>query len=51
MLSGDFNIKVNDEEDRDAITFLDFLDSFNLENMITFLTHRLGRKLDLIVQQ
>ena len=51
MLSGDFNIKVNDEEDSDTITFLDFLHSFNLGNRIDFLMHRLGNTLDLIVQQ
>ena len=51
MLSGDFNIKVNDEEDSDTITFLDFLISFNLENRINFSTNRLGNTLDFIVQQ
>ena len=51
MLSDDFSIKVKDEEDSDTINFLDFLDTFNLENKINFLTHRVGNTLDIIGQQ
>ena len=50
MLFGDFNIKINDEEDNDTINFLDFLDSFNIEN-INFLIYRLGNTLDLTMKQ
>ena len=48
LLSGDFNIYVNDPESPDTNTFLDVLDSFGLHNHISFLTHCLNNTLDLV---
>ena len=46
----DFNIHVNDVTNQDTITFRDFLDSFTLKNMVSFLTHKSGHTIDLIFQ-
>ena len=48
-LLGNFNIKVNEEDDYDSINFVDFLSAFGLQNRVTFPTHRLGNILDLIL--
>ena len=47
---GDFNIHVNDVTNPDTITFRDFLDSFNLKSMVSFLTHKSGHTIDLVLQ-
>ena len=47
---GDLNIYVNDVTNLDTITFRDFLYSFNLKNMVSFLTHKFGHTIDLILQ-
>ena len=47
---GDFNIHVNDITNLDIITFRDFLDSFNLKDMVSFLTHKFGHTIDLLLQ-
>ena len=49
LLTGDFNIYVNDLESPDTNTFLDVLDSFGLHNHISFLTHCLNNTLDLVI--
>ena len=49
LLTGDFNIHVNDPESPDANTFLDVLDSFGLQNHIRFPTHHLNNTLDLVI--
>ena len=49
LLTGDFNIHVNDPESPDANTFLDVLDSFGLQNHISFPTHHLNITLDLVI--
>ena len=49
LLTGDFNIHVNDLESLDSNTFLDVLDSFGLHNYINFLTHHLNNTLDLVI--
>ena len=36
VLLGDFNIHMDVVDDIDMITFNDFLDSFNLENLVHF---------------
>ena len=36
VLLGDFNIHMEVVDDTDMITFNDFLDSFNLENLVHF---------------
>ena len=40
VLLGDFNINMDVVDDTDMITFSDFLDSFNLENLVHFSTHK-----------
>ena len=47
---GDFNIHVNDVTNPDTITSRDFLDSFNLKNMVSFPTHKSGHTINLILQ-
>ena len=47
LLTGDFNIYVNDLESPDINTFLDVLDSFVLHNHISFLTHHPNNTPDL----
>ena len=49
LLTGDFNIHVNDPESPDAKTFLDVLDSFGLQNHISFPTHHLNNTLDQVI--
>ena len=49
LLTGDFNIHINDLESPDANTFLDVLDSFGLQNHISFPTHHLNNTLDLVI--
>ena len=49
LLLGDFNIKVNDKEDPDTITFSGFLESFGMYNQVFFPTHRYNNALDLLL--
>ena len=49
VLLGDFNIHMDVVDDIDMITFNDFLDSFNLENLVHFSTHKCRHKLDLLI--
>ena len=49
LLTGDFNIHVNNLESPDTNTFLDVLDSFGLHNHIGFPTHHLNNTLDLVI--
>ena len=49
LLTGDFNIHMNDLESPDTNTFLDVLDSFCLQNDISFPTHCLNNTLDLVI--
>ena len=49
LLLGNFNIRVNDNEDPDTITFNDFLESFDTCNQVFFPTHRLSNTLDFLV--
>ena len=46
---GNLNIKINDIYDSDSILLLDFLDSFDLPNKVTFPTHRQSNTIDLII--
>ena len=47
---GDFNIHVNDVTNLDTITFRNFLDSFHLKNMFSFLTHKSHHTINLFLQ-
>ena len=49
LLTGDYNIHVNDLESLDTNTFLDVLDSCVLHNHISFPTHHLNNTLDLVI--
>ncbi|XP_070550950.1 uncharacterized protein [Ptychodera flava] len=49
IIVGDFNIHVDDLRDRDALKFVDCLNSFGLEQHVQFSTHDKGHTLDLII--
>ena len=49
ILTGDFNIKMNNPDDPDMTTLSDLLDSFDLVNHVRFLTHRSMNTLDLVI--
>ena len=49
LLTGDFNIKMNDEHNQDTAKFLDFLESFRIINHIHFETHCQENTLDLVI--
>ena len=49
LLTGDFNIKMNDEHNQETAKFLDFLESFRLINHIHFEPHHLENTLDLVI--
>ena len=49
ILTGDFNIKINDKTNHDTAKFLDFLESFGLVNHIHFKTHCQENTLDLVM--
>ena len=49
MLTSDFNIHMELLRDPDTITFMDFLDCFNLLNHINFSTHIQHHHLDLVI--
>ena len=49
LLTGDFNIHVNNLESPDTNTFLYVLDSLGLHNHIGFPTHHLNNTLDLVI--
>ena len=51
LISGDFNIHVDNIHDSDAIKFSDLLESFGLKQHVTGPTHKDGHTLDLIVTQ
>ena len=51
VLTGYFNIHVNDKSNSDFIIFNDILDSFSLINHVSFLTHRLQNLLNLVMTQ
>ena len=49
LITGDFNIHVNDTSAATALKFLDLLDSFNLIQHISMPTHKNSNTLDLII--
>ena len=50
IIIGDFNIHMDTPTESDVIIFNDLLDSLNMENRITFLTHKSQHTLDLIIE-
>ena len=49
LLTGDFNIKINDETNHETAKLLDFLESFGLVNHLHFGTHHQENTLDLVI--
>ena len=49
VLIGDFNIHMDSPEAPDTILFNNFLDSFNLKNLVDFSTHLSNHSIDLII--
>ena len=49
ILMGDFNICIGDEDDAEAMTFLDTIEALGLEQWVDKPTHRSNNILDLIV--
>ena len=50
IVIGDFNIHMDTPTESDVIIFNDLLESLNMENRITFLTHKSQHTLDLIIE-
>lgn len=51
LIAVDFNIHVDDTRNVDAVTFLDLLESFGLQQHVTQPTHVLGLTLDLKISR
>jgi hypothetical protein len=51
VITGDFNFHVDIPTDRDAIKFLDILESYCLEQHVVGPTHVDGHTLDLIISR
>ena len=49
ILTGDFNIHMDNSENPDTIIFKDFLESFGLTNLVSFLTHQSNHTIDLMI--
>ena len=49
LITGDFNLHVDDPQNSNAKQFLTLLDSCNLTQLVNFPTHRCGHTLDLII--
>ena len=49
LFVGDFNIHANNCQDTDTINFLDTINGFNLQNLVTFVTPVKQHHLDLIL--
>ncbi|XP_072039182.1 uncharacterized protein [Amphiura filiformis] len=51
LITGDFNVHVDDCNDRDALAFLNMLDLCGLQQHIVGSTHKKGHTLDLIISR
>ena len=51
LFVGNFNIHMDEPTQPDTITFLDWLESFNLTNRVTFGTHQSDHTLDLVITE
>ena len=49
IITGDFNIHVDDDADRYAVKFLDLIRSFGLSQVVVGPTHNRGHTLDLVI--
>ena len=48
VITGDFNVHVNDQEEPDAQIFSDITSALGLNKHINFSTHKVGNTLDLL---
>ena len=48
VITGDFNVHVNDQEDPDAQIFSNITSALGLNQRVNFSTHRAGNTLDLL---
>ena len=51
MITGDFNLHVNDPEDQDREVFIDTMLTLGLDQHVTFPTHRSNNMLDLVFSE
>ena len=49
LFAGDFNIHTDNHQDTDTINFLDTINGFNLQNLVSFPAHVKQHHLDLIL--
>ena len=48
IITGDFNIHVNDTVDQEAMSFMELMEAVGLTQYVKFPTHKLGNTLDLV---
>jgi hypothetical protein len=51
LFCGDFNIHVDDSQSNSALSFLNLLESFGLQQHVNFLTHSSNHTLDLLISR
>ena len=51
IITGDFNIHVNDTNDPEAQIFLDNMEALGLDNHVNFAKHNRGNTLDLVLTE
>ena len=51
VITGDFNLHVNDPEDQDGEVFIDTMQALGLDQHVTFPTHRSNNTLDLVFSE
>ena len=51
IITGDFNIHVNNTNDPEAQIFLDTMEALGLDNHVNFATHNRGNTLDLVLTE
>ena len=51
IILGDCNIRISDKSDMDTINLLDFMESFDLTNLVEKAIHRFQNTRDIIVVQ
>ena len=51
MITGDFNLHVNDSEDQEGEVFIDTMLALGLDQHVTFPTHRSNNTLDLVFSE
>ena len=49
LILGDFNVHIDNKQDREGVEFLNLVESFGLKQHVTQATHRSGHTLDLVL--